>query len=153
MKTSYIVIGIGIAVVIIGGVFLLQSSNNSQLPSLEEEENGILPMMEEPTFLTVVYSDEGYSPKELRIKKGEIVTFKNESSQPMWTASAIHPSHTVYPGTDIKNCQNAMTVDVMFDSCDGISMGSVWKFQFNEVGEWGYHDHLRASHWGKVIVE
>lgn len=151
MKTSYIVIAIVIAVVAIGGIVMLQSNNKPQAPALEEEES----MMEEASQSspTVVYNDEGYSPKELTIKKRDTVTFTNGSSQPMWTASAVHPSHTVYPKTDIKNCGNAMMMDMMFDSCVGVPAGGTWEFQFNETGSWGYHNHLRPNHWGKVIVE
>lgn len=140
MKTSYILIGIVIVVVVIGGVFILQSNNNP--PAAEQPQSS----------LTVMYSDGGYSPKELTIQKGETVTFKNESSQLMWTASAIHPSHEVYPGTSIQKCSNAPAGE-MFDSCVGTPAAESWTFQFNEAGEWGYHNHLRPSHWGKVIVE
>jgi plastocyanin len=153
MKTSYIVIAVVIALVVIGGVLMLQSGNTSQSPSLGQEENMTPPLGVQPRpFLMVLYSDEGYSPKELKIKKGETVTFQNESSQPMWTASAIHPNHTVYPGTDIKNCGSA-PMGMMFDSCVGTSMGSSWMFQFSEAGSWGYHNHLRPTHTGKIIVE
>ena len=117
MKTSYILIGIVIAVVVIGGVLMFQSNNNGQMPSLSEEENMTPPLGEQVQSSPVVtYTDEGYSPKELTVKKGDIVTFANMSSMPMWTASAMHPTHTVYPGTDIKNCGNPGMMDMMFDS-------------------------------------
>lgn len=154
MKTLYILIAVVLAVIVIGGVFVLQSNNSSQVPSLGEEENMMPPIVEEQpqSSLMVTYGDEGYSPKELMVKKGETVTFTNESSQPMWTASAIHPSHTAYPGTDVKDCGDSM-MGMMFDTCAGTPMGSSWTFQFSETGEWGYHNHLRPTHWGKVIVE
>ncbi|MDO8474262.1 MAG: hypothetical protein Q7S62_01855 [bacterium] len=155
MKPSYILIGIVIAVVVVGGVIMLQSNNNSQLSSFEEEENMTPPMMEEQSqpSPTVVYTDGGYSPKELAIKKGDIVTFRNESSQPMWTASAMHPNHTAYPGTNITNCGKPAMMGMMFDACAVTSAGSSWMFQFNEIGEWGYHNHMQASHTGNIIVE
>ncbi|OHA66970.1 MAG: hypothetical protein A3C82_02700 [Candidatus Wildermuthbacteria bacterium RIFCSPHIGHO2_02_FULL_47_12] len=154
MKTSYILIGIVIAVVVIGGVLMFQSNNNGQMPSLSEEENMTPPLGEQVQSSSVVtYTDSGYSPKELTVKKGDIVTFTNMSSMPMWTAFAMHPTHTVYPGTDIKNCENPGMMDMMFDSCAQIPTGQIWKFQFNETGEWGYHNHMQASHWGKVIVQ
>ncbi len=155
MKTSYILIGIVIAVVVIGGVFVLRSNSNTQTPTLKEEETVTPPMMEEgsQSSLMVSYTDGGYSPKELTIKKGEVVTFKNESSQPMWTASAVHPNHTAYPGTDIKNCGSTTMVDKMFDSCAGVSSLQVWKFQFNETGSWKYHNHLTPTRTGTITVE
>lgn len=143
MKTSYTVIGIVLVVVVIGGVMIFKSNNAPQIPLGEEQPQ---------SSLTVIYSDGGYSPGELKIKKGEIVTFKNESSQPMWTASAIHPTHEVYPGTSIQKCSSA-PAGKMFDSCAGTPAAESWTFQFNEAGEWGYHNHLRPSHWGRVIVE
>jgi plastocyanin len=141
MKTSYILIGIVLVVVIIGGVMIFKPNN---APQVEEQPHS--PLM-------VMYSDRGYSPKELKIKKGETVTFMNESSQPMWTASAIHPSHTAYPKTDVRNCGNeTMMLEMMFDACVGTLVGESWTFQFNEAGSWGYHNHLRPTHTGKIIV-
>lgn len=139
MKTSYILIGIVLVVVAVGGVMMFRDNNEPQTSSPQSS-------------LEVMYGDGGYSPGELKIKKGEAVTFKNESSQPMWTASAIHPTHGVYPGTSIAKC-SSVPMGEMFDSCAGTSVGSTWMFQFNEAGEWGYHNHLRPNHWGKVIVE
>src|SRR3989344_4998968 len=52
---------------------------------------------------TIVYSDSGFFPKEVTVKKGSMVTFKNESLLKMWPASAKHPTHEVYPGSGITN--------------------------------------------------
>ncbi|MBI2123804.1 MAG: hypothetical protein HYU04_01020 [Candidatus Wildermuthbacteria bacterium] len=154
MKNSYILVGIVVTVVVLGGVFLLQSNNNVQMPPLSEEENMMPPLEEQvQSSPMVTYTNEGYSPKELLVKKGDIVTFTNESSMPMWTASAMHPNHTAYPGTNIANCGKPGMMDMMFDACAGVPAGQVWKFQFNETGEWGYHNHMQASHWGKIIVQ
>ncbi|MBI2577597.1 MAG: hypothetical protein HYV77_02000 [Candidatus Wildermuthbacteria bacterium] len=101
---------------------------------------------------TVTYSDSGYSPSELRIKAGDTVMFKNESSIEMWTASAMHPSHKMYPNTDIVKCSSAVP-GTMFDMCKGMSKGSEWSFKFTEKGAWGYHNHMNASHFGKIIIE
>lgn len=101
---------------------------------------------------TVTYSDAGYSPKELHIKAGETVVFKNESSLEMWTASAMHPSHKAYPNTDIVKC-SSVAPGMMFDECKSVPKGNEWPFKFTEKGTWGYHNHMNASHFGKVIVE
>lgn len=100
----------------------------------------------------VTYIDSGYIPKEITIKKGETVVWKNESNKSMWTASAMHPTHKVYPGTDIVLC-NALRPIAMFDSCGRIEVEQSWSFTFNNVGTWGYHNHVNSSHFGKVIVE
>ncbi|OGI68075.1 hypothetical protein A2738_02715 [Candidatus Nomurabacteria bacterium RIFCSPHIGHO2_01_FULL_42_15] len=94
----------------------------------------------------IIYSNTGYAPSTITIKAGTIVTFKNESSLSMWTASASHPTHGVYPTTG--GCLGST-----FDSCKGILPGESWSFKFDEVGNWKYHDHLKPSFFGTIVVE
>lgn len=79
---------------------------------------------------TVVLSDEGFSPSELTIKKGDIVVFSTVRSFPFWPASDQHPTHSQYPGFDAK----------MPIPADG-----TWSFQFKKEGTWDYHDHLNST--------
>ena len=101
---------------------------------------------------TIVYSDSGFFPKEVTVKKGSMVTFKNESLLKMWPASAKHPTHEVYPGSSITKC-NTPAASAIFDACKGISRSESWSFTFNEAGSWAYHDHLKPTYFGKIIVE
>lgn len=94
----------------------------------------------------VQYDGLAFSPNMITIKKGETVRFVNNGKNPMWVASAMHPTHTVYPTKG--GCLGST-----FDACRGYGTGSSWEFTFDEVGSWGYHDHLNASAWGKVVVE
>ena len=100
----------------------------------------------------VTYTDEGYSPNTITIKKGETVTWKNKSSMTMWTASGVHPVHTAYTGTNIANCGTPASLN-QFDACIGVAPGQSWSFKFDLRGTWGYHNHTNASHWGKIVVE
>ncbi len=104
--------------------------------------------------VVVTYTDSGYSPSTIRIKKGDelIVDFKNTSSKMMWTASAVHPTHKAYPGSDIAKCGTLSGVD-MFDSCKGYELGESWAFLFDKQGTWKYHNHLQPAHTGTIIVE
>jgi len=77
--------------------------------------------------------------------------FKNESANPTWPASAMHPTHTVYPGSDIQKC-GTPEAGKIFDACRGLNTGETWSFQFNEVGKWNFHDHLNAGKFGSIIV-
>jgi len=80
------------------------------------------------------------------------VTFVNQSSNSFWPASALHPTHTVYSGTSLEeHCPDA--ANESFDACGPIAAGSSWSFTFNKSGSWNYHDHLNASHFGKIVVE
>lgn len=100
----------------------------------------------------VIYTDSGFSPSALSIKKDETVIFKNQSSRSMWPASAMHPTHRVYSETTLdEHCPD--TTGMAFDACAGILPGSSWKFIFNKTGTWKYHDHLNPTNYGAVVVE
>lgn len=95
---------------------------------------------------------DGFEPREITVDKGTKVTWINEQNSPSWPASAVHPTHRVYPGSDIVKC-GTPEQDKIFDSCRGLKKGESWNFVFNEVGEWYYHDHLNPSWTGKIVVK
>ncbi len=85
----------------------------------------------------VVVSDDGFKPVTLRINKGAVVSFKNETKRQIWPASDSHPSHDIYPE---------------FDPKKPINPGESWDFIFDQEGRWIYHDHAESGHKGVVIV-
>ena len=97
-------------------------------------------------------TDNGFEPKEIEITKGTKVIWINESNRPSWPASDIHPTHRLYPGSGIEKC-GTPEQDKIFDACKGLAQGESWSFTFNEIGEWGYHDHLNPIWTGKIIVK
>ncbi|HEY4506205.1 MAG TPA: hypothetical protein VJJ24_02060 [Candidatus Paceibacterota bacterium] len=152
----WVIVGI---IVIVGAFLIIRGDNTAEAPSGDYTNETPQGQDNEPVSdsddeavaqtRTVTYTDSGFSPSEITIKRGEKVTFVNSSTHQMWVASAMHPTHTTYPGSDIKLCG---TTDVIFDECEGDDPGESWSFPFNIVGSWGYHNHLSASHFGKVIV-
>ncbi len=97
----------------------------------------------------VDFTDSGFTPNSVTINAGDTVKFINKSSEGMWVGSAMHPSHAVYSGTTLKeHCPD--TAGTAFDQC---STGDEFSFTFNKVGSWGYHNHVDASKFGKVIVQ
>lgn len=78
-----------------------------------------------------------FTPSELKIKKGDTIVWTNFDSSPSWPASAIHPTHQVYPG---------------FDALRGLKTGESYSFTFDRVGSFRYHDHLNSSMGGVVEV-
>lgn len=150
-----------IVVVVLGGYFFFRGSYQSPAtPSTSNQEaasqSGAVQVPVTQTAPPVeqsiiTYSNSGYSPSALRIKAGTAVTFKNESSLSMWTASAFHPSHTVYSGTALEeHCPD--TAGIAFDACTGVQPGNSWKFIFNKKGTWKYHNHLNPSDFGAIVV-
>jgi len=126
-----------VALVILGaGLFLLLGrSNEGTAPS------GVV-------TATITYTDDGYAPHEVTVKAGESVRWVNESNMEMWPASAVHPTHSIYPEKDDTNCLGSS-----FDSCKRIPPGESWEFTFTETGDWKFHDHVRSSRTGIVHVQ
>ena len=86
----------------------------------------------------ITYTDRGFSPEIVEVAQDGTVTFKNESTRDLWVASNEHPEHLMYPE---------------FDAKKGYTPGSEYQFTFEKAGSWQYHDHLKASLGGTVIVK
>ena len=126
-----------------------ETSDNRQSTTTVNIDASITPA---PKTVTVIYGDNGFSPATVTIKKGDTVTFVNQSSRNMWVGSAMHPTHSVYDGTNLtSHCAAGATPS--FDQCKDVSNGGSYSFTFNKTGSWGYHNHSASSHSGKVIVE
>lgn len=127
-----------------------QIAENSQ--NLQAQNQDVVPVQQTPATHEVRYTDEGYVPSTITIKVGDTVMFKNESSKTVWTGSAMHPTHMVYSGTDLKtHCPDPENIS--FDQCKAEGPGTSWLFTFTKAGTWGYHNHVGPTHFGKVIVE
>lgn len=161
MNNKIIIVVVVAAVMVLGGYFLLKSpayktpssnlptqapSQETQIPSVPPTQTPVAQETSSVNQNVVTYIDTGYSPGTLRVKAGTIITFKNESSQSMWTASAVHPTHGSYPTTG--GC-----IGSTFDTCTGIQPDGSWSFKFDVVGTWKYHNHLSPSNTGTIAVE
>lgn len=102
---------------------------------------------EASTVVEVNFTSSGFVPKSVEISLGDTVRWINNSSRDVWPATAIHPTHTIYPEKSTDDCLGSS-----FDACAKIAPGSTWEFTFNEEGSWNYHDHLNAGKRGTVIV-
>jgi len=143
-KNTYIIVA-AVAIALLGGFLFFQQGDAPQEAAFEASTPP-------QSSVTITYTNSGYLPREVRIALGGTVTFKNESSRAMWTATAIHPTHTIYPGSSIQKCGTPEEPRI-FDACKDIAQGESWSFTFQEQGSWGYHDHRRTSNTGKIIVE
>ena len=140
---------IAVIVVIAGGWYLLSKAPANILQTTVTTTTTTNPTT--PTDVTVVYTDQGFSPSSVTVPLGTAVTFVNRSAGGMWVASAMHPTHIVYGGTSLdQHCPD--TTNSAFDECTASAPGSSFSFTFNKEGAWKYHDHADASQTGIVIV-
>lgn len=87
----------------------------------------------------VMYTSGGFSPKTVTIKKDDIVVFENKTGKPASIASDEHPTHLLYSEFDqYKTDQRGK---------------NEFRFMFEKVGAWKYHDHLNSTMMGTIIVE
>jgi len=136
MKKIYLIL-ILIGILVIAGCGSKQSSESDQI-----NDQGV----PKPIGNIIEIGSTGFSPNELRVNAGDTVTFVNKDTIEHWPASAVHPTHAVYP--EAGGC-----IGSKFDACKGLKQGESWSFTFTQKGTWGYHDHLNPDLRGKVIVQ
>lgn len=122
-----------VIVLAVGGYFLSRRSNKSEVSGGDNYVNQPL-----AGKIVINMTDDGFSPSTVNIKQGETVVFKNNGIRDHWPASAIHPTHQVYPEFDPKR---------------PIVPGNYWSFTFDKKGIWRYHDHLNPTFFGTINVE
>lgn len=116
-----------------------------------------------PKTYTIEMTSFGFSPRDLSIKKGDTVIWINKDTVDRWPASAMHPTHTVYPGVNYDEAGSYLgslgckgegqPKTGAFDPCKNIKPGESWSFIFNQQGSWNYHDHIATGNFGKINVE
>jgi plastocyanin len=113
------------------------NSPNTQNPAEDQNSDDD---EQAPSFKTYVitYSNSCYSPSNITVKNGDVVKFVNKSTRDMWPASDKHPHHDDYPA---------------FDSNGNVPTGGSYSFKFTKTGTWGFHDHLKPSCGGSIVVK
>lgn len=87
---------------------------------------------------TVTYTEAGFSPSIIVIKKGETIRFINKASTTrMWVASGPHPSHSAYPG---------------FDHGTSVGYNGTYDFTFTTTGKFPFHNHVDTRRDGTIVV-
>ncbi len=150
MKNKKVIVIAAFLVIVLGGGAWKLLNNRQVSAPVSQETN--LPQQEAGSQVIIMYTDQGYSPASVTIKKGDTVVWKNESAKDMWPASAFHPTHTVYPGSGIEKCNKAEQPNI-FDACAPVGPGSSWSFKFLQQGSWKFHDHLFPTKFGTINVE
>jgi len=91
---------------------------------------------EETVATTITFTNEGFMPSTVTVKKGTTVTVKNESNQRVQFSSDDHPTHRL---------NTEMNLDVL-------EPGESASFTAETVGTHGFHDHIDDSKTGTLVV-
>jgi len=95
----------------------------------------------------ISYTDNGFEPANVTIKKGDTVRFTNNSTDKM-NMKILSPGSvgdTQYPGA--ASCGGSA-----LNSCDDIALQDFWEFTFTSVGSWTYQDSLHPDNKGTITV-
>jgi len=95
----------------------------------------------------VSYTDRGFEPATVTIKKGQTVRFTNNSSDDVWIAASSAGGGKLYPRVQ-DECGSST-----FDTCKGQRPQEFWEFTFDIAGTWGYADNLHKGNTGIVVVK
>lgn len=124
------------------GGYNANSANNNYAPTATP--SSVSPMVtaqssekSQPSQNTITLTASGFSPATLTIKKGQTVTWINQSGQDATVNSDPHPLHTDYLPLNLGT----------------FSDGQVLLLTFPKSGTYGYHNHLNPSERGTIIVE
>jgi plastocyanin len=120
--------------------------SSSPVPPLTPAEQAQLAASHGFQYL-VSYTDGGFEPSTLTIKKGETVRFTNNSDEDLWVA-ATGASGTIYPAGSGNECGQSA-----FDSCVVLHHGDFWEFTFTQAGTWSYQNNRDTKMTGTIIVK
>lgn len=176
MKTTNILVSIGIIIiVIIVGMMLSRSTDESEpLPTMEFEEEVSI---DEEGETTNVSSEEaagdqqgsdstGTSSSQQR-SVGTLETVPTSEVTVSMTDTGFEPSTVTIPvGTTVVFVNNGQalhwpasdvhpTHEILpgFDAKRGLATGDTYSYTFQKKGSWGMHDHLNPRSTATVVVE
>ena len=114
-----------------------QTTNTSPVPVVVTETH-----VKASSQVAVTFTTKGFNPISVTVSKGDTVVFNNKSNNSFWpisndTNQSNLPS-LLYPG---------------FDARQPILPGQAYSFTFDKVGTWGYHNQLKQTQTGTVIVK
>lgn len=136
MKTSHIALGIA-AVVVIAAIAWVRPTVSNTPEDIAAAASGALQKGE----VLVVYTNEGFVPKTLKVARGTSLRFFNASSQ---SALRIAPRITATSGSG----GNAELL-----SSKSVKLGEAFQVSVTKPGTWEYENLNKPSITGTVVVE
>lgn len=116
-----------------------QSQSGVQTGSTKQEMTSqeVLPA---PDGVTVTYTNSGFEPASVTVSAGSTVTWKNSSSGSLQVGSDDHPTHKL----NQEITSGAFTLN--------LAPGESKTVTVTKTGSWGYHDHLKPTVTGTIVV-
>lgn len=136
MKTSHIALGIA-AVVVIAAIAWVRPTVSNTPEDIAAAASGALQKGE----VLVVYTNEGFVPKTLKVTRGASLRFFNASSQ---SALRVAPRAVAVSGSG----GNAELL-----SSKSVKLGESFQVSITRPGTWEYENLNKPSVTGTIVVE
>jgi len=122
-----------IAVIAIATTAVLLVNSNSSAPGTTQNETS---NQAQTGDATITFTETGFSPSQLTVKKGTKITVINNSSHTLQFSSGEHPTHQENPEMNMGD----------------LAPGEQGTVTLNHVGTHSFHDHHDDSKTGTLIV-
>lgn len=135
-KNALIIVGfLAISIVAAGAIFLNREPVPPQVPSDCSD-------LTNQTAVTIVYTtDTFFSPSCVKVSSNTTFTWENASDTTIEIGADPHPIHT--------GNQEVSAGEFVLE----IKAGNKAQVTLQELGIFGYHDHLNSSATGIIVVE
>lgn len=131
-----VVVAVGAWFVLGGDTSAPSSSNDSSTGDSSQAASSDVDTSTDATTAMITFTDDGFSPSMLTVKKGTVVTVKNESSTSVQFSSDDHPTHRLDPEINMST----------------LAPGKSGTFTAETVGTHGFHDHINDQFTGTLVV-
>lgn len=122
-----------------GGLFFAlkdKAANTNLTPGSASQTNQVT-VSDDEVSVIITYLSNGFVPKQVTIKSGDVVKVVNNSGAELQLQSDPHPVHSDNAELNIGLIEN----------------GESKTFIIRKTGSWGYHNHLNSSQTGIINVE
>ena len=134
-----------VALIVVFGAFTFFGNKKTSTPSSTNQSDSMksevsttpAAMKENVKEANVILGDSGFVPKDITVKAGTTVVWKNSSGKPATVSSDDHPTHRLYPFLNLGEFATDTTVQIIVE----------------KPGKYSYHNHLNASEVGTITVE
>lgn len=142
METSRkvaVVVGSVIALAIIStlsySIFNSPSSYGEPEADVATQSTG-QPADESSEAVTIVFTDNGFSPRDYTAKAGQTILVINDSASDLQFSSDDHPTHRLHEEMNLRI----------------LAPGESASFTITKTGRLGFHDHIRDQFTGQITV-
>lgn len=138
MSRRTLITTVVVAVIVLGtfGIWLVSRTGSNPAPAPNTTTPDTSGNQPSANGVTITYTDNGFTPPALTVKKGDMLRVVNQSPYELEFSSDDHPAHTDNPELNMSALQPGGSSTLLV----------------TRTGTWGFHNHLKPDHDGTLTV-